>query len=207
MRLRHIALLAVALFIFIARWRPPQFLKTAGTPPVAAAPTGVRITQFYAAAQKIALGDKTLICYGVENAKTVKLSPSVAEIWPALTRCFEITPSATTEYKLVAAAEDGTSVTGSTTIEVGPPRPHLIEVSVDKLELNRGESVVLCFKARNAKAFDVGGLRPAVIGRGVITPTPERGCFSDRPNKTKTYLVKVTGPGGEDSESVTVKVR
>jgi hypothetical protein len=87
---------------------------------------------------------------------------------------------------------------------VGPPRPHIIEVSVNKLQVKPGEQLLLCFKARNASAFDVGGLRPAALG---IVPTPERGCFGDRPAKTKTYVVKVSGPGGDDSEAVTVKVR
>lgn len=210
MRLRHIALLAVALFIFLARWRPDHFFRTAAADAPAAvanAPVGARITQFWAANPKIALGEKTVICYGVENANQVQLTPAVEQVWPAVTRCFDVAPTKTTEYKLTAAAVDGSSAFESTTVEVGPPRPHIIEVSVNKMEVKPGEQVVLCFKARNASAFDVGGLRPAILGKGYIAPTPARGCFGDRPAKTKTYMVKVSGPGGDDSESVTVKVR
>ena len=95
----------------------------------------------------------------------------------------------------------------SFTVEVGPPRTRILEVSISKLEVSPGEEILLCFKAVNASNYDVGKLRPAMTAKGPIIPTPEYGCFNDRPAKTKTYLVKVSGPGGTDSESVTVRVK
>lgn len=205
MKFRHILLLAVVLFIFILRWRPQRFLDSP-RPANPSSPGRVRITQFYSAAFRVPLGEKTVLCYGVDNAKTVQLTPAIDEIWPAVARCIDVAPTHTTQYTLTAAHANGETVSQSVTVEVGPARPKILEVSVNKLEITRGEPVLLCFKARNASAYDVGGLRPAMTPKGPMVNTPEFGCFNDRPGKTKTYMVKVTGPGGADSESVTVKV-
>jgi hypothetical protein len=208
MKIRHIVLLAVVLIIFLARWRPDRFTSGPKPPENPSAPDSVRITQFYAAAPKIGLGDKTLLCYGVENAKSVRLEPGIEKMWPALTRCFDIVPTHTTRYTLMAESEKGEAVSETVTVEVGPPRPKLIEVSVNKLEVAKGEQVILCFKARNAQNYDVGGLKPVVLGgQPLAFVTPERGCFGDRPTKTKTYVVKVMSPTGEDREEVTVTVK
>jgi hypothetical protein len=40
----------------------------------------VRITQFYATKQVIARGEDALLCYGVENATDVRLTPEVESI-------------------------------------------------------------------------------------------------------------------------------
>ncbi len=202
MKLRHISLLAIALFIFMIRMVPALFrgapAKPAAPPP---APERVRITQFYAASPAIGLGDKTKLCYGVENAKTLALTPPVEQVWPALTRCFDVAPSRTTSYMLTADDGQGKSVSETAKIEVGPPRPKLVDISVNKLEVAPGEQVVVCFKARNATKYEARGLKPISVSG------PEHGCFADNPRKTTNYLVRVTGPGGEDSEKITVRVK
>ena len=42
-----------------------------------------RILQFYARDAVLPLGEKTLLCYGVEGAKTVRLKPAIDSVWPA----------------------------------------------------------------------------------------------------------------------------
>jgi hypothetical protein len=210
MRFRHIVLLAIALFIFLWRFRPARFLSSP-RPPASSGAQGVHITQFYAALPKLGAGDKTMLCYGVENATKVRLSPPVEDVWPSNARCFDVIPPHTTKYILTAEDAVGQAVSESATIEVGPARPKLVDVSVNKLEARRGELITICFKARNATNFDVGGLKPVTVqvggGQGQAIATPEHGCFADHPRKTTTYVVKVTGPGGEDSEKVTVTVK
>mgnify|MGYP000903300014 FL=1 len=206
MRLRHVVLLAIAFAIFMYRMRPARFV---GGPKPADAkdPNAVKITQFYAAAQRIGEGDKTMLCYGVENARAVRLNPAIEPVWPAAVRCFDVVPPHTTTYHLTAEDAQGQALTAETTIVVGPPTPKLVDVSVNKLEVRPGELVTLCFKARNAANYEVSGMKPAVAGLGQVIPTPERGCFADHPRQTRNYVVKVTGPGGEDSETVTVVVK
>ena len=45
-----------------------------------------------------ARGEKALVCYGVENARTVWLSPPRQELSAALSRCVEVSPEADTTY-------------------------------------------------------------------------------------------------------------
>jgi hypothetical protein len=210
MRFRHVVLLAILLVIFLARFRPQRFRESLH-PPAATRAGAVRITQFYAAQPQIALGDKTVLCYGVENAAMVRLDPPIEKLWPSFVRCFDIAPAHTTKYTLIAQSAAGDTVRESAIVEVGPARPKLIDISVNKLEVAKGEQIVLCFKAQNASNYDVGGLRPVSVqtggGMGQVIATPERGCFVDHPRKTTTYIVKVTGPGGMDSEKVTVTVK
>jgi len=76
----------------------------------------LRIVSFYAAPGAIARGGRTSICYGVTGAKTVRLEPPVREVWPAMGRCFEVSPLRNTEYKLVA--EDGAGHSTGQTVMV-----------------------------------------------------------------------------------------
>ena len=79
-------------------------------PPPKTAPKtveSVKITQFYTSTPQIARGEKGLVCYGVENAKTVWLSPPRQELSAALSRCVDVTPEATTTYTLTAEGETG----------------------------------------------------------------------------------------------------
>src|SRR5579863_8038917 len=66
-----------------------------------------KITQFYAPDTKIPKGVKGELCYGVEHAAKVELSPAVEDVWPSPTRCFEISPKENTRYTLTATGADG----------------------------------------------------------------------------------------------------
>lgn len=164
-------------------------------------PGAVRITQFYAE-PVVAKGEKANLCYGVENAKSVKLDPPVEKVWPAMARCFPVDPSKASRYTLTAEDASGRSVSQFVEIRVGPPRPRIIEISVNKTEVKPGELVALCYKAANATSVDAGP------GKWVSSHTNDQGCLSDQPQKTTTYHVKITGGSGQtDAEQVTVVVR
>lgn len=79
----------------------------------------VTIVQFYAKNAVIAPGEKSLVCYGVVNAKEVRLDPPVEKVWPATSRCFEVAPAATTHYSLTAEGADHGTVSQSLNIKVG----------------------------------------------------------------------------------------
>ena len=78
----------------------------------------VKIVQFYSGASAIAPGGKALICYGVVNATEVRLDPPVEKVWPAMSRCFDVSPSHTTRYTLTAEGADHKPVTESLEITV-----------------------------------------------------------------------------------------
>ncbi len=180
--------------------QPPanQAKKTEPAKPPAA------VTQFYPTASRIGRGETVQLCYSVDNATKVRLEPPVEEVWPALSRCFPVRPASTTTYTLTASDEQGHSASKSLTIEVGAAKaagPHIIEVTVNKLQVAPGEPVLVCYTARNATSVK--------ITPGETTQqTAERGCVTDNPKATTTYQVVATGAGGQtDSERVTVKVR
>jgi hypothetical protein len=92
------------------------------------APRGpVKILQFYASVGSLTVGQKALLCYGVENAKSIQISPSVQGVYPALSHCVEIGPEHTTHYTILAEGYDGIVATKSFTLAVlaipeGKPR-------------------------------------------------------------------------------------
>ena len=63
-------------------------------------------------------GKSTQICYGVVNAKNLKLDPPVAPVKPSAMHCFDVTPTKTTTYTLTADDGAGHSKTLSLPIRV-----------------------------------------------------------------------------------------
>jgi hypothetical protein len=176
--------------------RAPQPQSKAATSKAEA----VRITQFYTSTPKMARGETGLLCYGVENAKSVWLSPPRHELSASLARCVEVQPTATTTYTLTADDGAGKQVTQDLTITLGAPRVKIVEVQVSSVEIHPGDKVSICYKVLNAKGVKVSPL---------IAPSPAMpNCVVDQPPKTTAYTVTATGADGErDEEHVTVKVR
>jgi len=85
----------------------------------------VRILQFYASAGFLTAGETARICYSVENAKSVRISPMMQEVYFFPNHCLEIVPEHTTHYTLLAEGYDGAVATKSFTLQVeaeeGPP--------------------------------------------------------------------------------------
>ncbi len=63
-------------------------------------------------------GETTELCYGVVNAKSVKIDPPVEETKPSYRHCLQIAPRKTTTYTLTATGSDGQSKTSTLTIQV-----------------------------------------------------------------------------------------
>ena len=114
----------VALGALAALWA--LSLARTGEPRVRIRPLGVRngpvkILNFYASVGAVTIGEKALLCYGVENAKSVRISPSVQGVYPSINRCVEILPERTTHYTILAEGFDGVVATQSFTLPVQPP--------------------------------------------------------------------------------------
>jgi hypothetical protein len=67
----------------------------------------LKIVAFYANPPVLGRGEKGLLCYGVSNAKAVKIEPVVEAIQPSLSRCVEVRPARSTTYTLTATDEGG----------------------------------------------------------------------------------------------------
>jgi hypothetical protein len=120
-KLVHIMWVPVLLSVFYVCWvfwqrRPTESPARVERDPMAVHGSSVKILQFYAGAREIAPGEKTLICYGVVNATTIRLDPPAEKMWPAVSRCFEVTPVRSTRYTLTA--EGANNMTVSESIEI-----------------------------------------------------------------------------------------
>lgn len=73
---------------------------------------------FYAVPDEVPRGKSSTICYGVSNAKSVSLDPPVEEVWPSVSRCFDVTPKKTTTYKLTIGDGAGHTKSQSFTVTV-----------------------------------------------------------------------------------------
>jgi hypothetical protein len=76
------------------------------------------IRSFYVSPKAIHRGETAQLCYDVDNAKTVTLDPPVADVWPSHTRCFDLSPTKTTNYTLTIKDSSGKTVSQSVSLEV-----------------------------------------------------------------------------------------
>lgn len=76
------------------------------------------ILQFYAYPAIIRPDDSTSLCYGVSNAKDVKLDPPVAAMWPSLMRCITLNPKKNTDYTLTITDAAGHTKTQTISVSV-----------------------------------------------------------------------------------------
>jgi len=75
-----------------------------------------KILSFYASPGLIHRGETVDMCYGVSNAKTVKLDPPEGNVWPSANRCLQVTPKKTTTYTLTI--DDGKGKTANQQLTV-----------------------------------------------------------------------------------------
>jgi hypothetical protein len=89
----------------------------------------VKITAFYARDGVVIEGGSTVLCYGVSNAKSVRLDPPVEKISPSLNRCIEVRPRGETRYTLTAEGSDGQTASQSVTVRVGTDQSTLPRIT------------------------------------------------------------------------------
>lgn len=163
---------------------------------------GPRITQFYATLTTVPRGETALLCYGVENAATVRLEPAVDQVWPSLSRCLEVRPNETTRYTLTALNRAGLSASQTVTLTVGPPLPKFADLSISATQVKPGADVYFCFKATGAVSVRGG---PGWLVRGGRAHSD---CLLHQPRQTTRYSLTIVGAQGATvSEGITVTVR
>jgi len=121
LRITWIPVLLLLLYSGWLTWRRHQPV-TLRRPPVSEVrdPYGVqlKILHFYSDIDTISRGGKALLCYGVANAASVRLDPPQEDVWPSLTRCFDVSPARTTRYTLTAESADHQTVSESLEVKV-----------------------------------------------------------------------------------------
>jgi hypothetical protein len=156
----------------------------------------VKILQFYSAAGAVEPGGKALLCYGVENAASVRIVPNVEPVKPALNRCLEVAPARTTQYTLTAEAPGQAPATASLTVQVkrggAPPPPSATGPRIVSFRLGekRDGVTLLCYEVEGAEAVSV---EPRALPR----TSALRGCFGVAQNAGVTYTLRAYGPNGQ----------
>jgi hypothetical protein len=112
--------------------------------------TGVRILAFYGSPAFLVRGQHAIVCYGVENARAVRIEPPVEKLKPAANRCFSVTPQNDTTYELSAEGPDGTTVKESFSLTVEPPAPEFTLLATGPKEVDKGDRYGVCYGVRHA---------------------------------------------------------
>jgi hypothetical protein len=78
----------------------------------------VKFTTMTADSGVLTPGQTTQLCYGVVNAKAVKVDPPIEPLKPSYHHCFEVGPKKTTTYTITADDGAGHTRSESLTIQV-----------------------------------------------------------------------------------------
>jgi hypothetical protein len=164
----------------------------------------LRILQFYSPTPVLTEGQQATLCYGVINAKSVRIEPPVDGVSPSLNRCVAVHPKSETTYKLIAEA-DGKTVEQSVIVRTRPDENLLARIDSFKMEKVSSEGgrylFTLSFRADNV---DEVHLDPPHLP--VLHGTPQA-QFIVRPAQTTTYTLTVIDKRGRKaSKQLTVKV-
>jgi hypothetical protein len=163
--------------------------------------TRVRITQFYAKTGEMTNADRNIICYGVVNAKSVRMDPPVENLAPSRSRCIWVEPKKDTTYTLFAEGLDGTRDSASFQLNVKPAPPHIQFVAVSHSEIRRGEPVTVCYGVDHAKGVRLDPLR-------VGLPPLVKNCTRFYPKTSLKYtLVAFDALGRADQENFSIQVK
>jgi hypothetical protein len=119
-----LAAMALILAVWTLGTSPPRTGES-WVRPSGMGPGPVRILQFYSSVGSIKAGEKALLCYGVENAKSVRIAPMMEGESPSPKHCLEVAPLHTTHYTILAEGFDGHVVMRSLTLPVDATVPHV----------------------------------------------------------------------------------
>jgi hypothetical protein len=80
----------------------------------------LKIIQFYSVAAEVPAGAPATICYGVLNAKSVRIEPPVDGVGVSINRCVQVVPRKDTKYTLFATGSDGAVLSQSIVVRTHP---------------------------------------------------------------------------------------
>jgi len=156
-----------------------------------------RILQFSLNPTTIDAGGSAQLCWQVEGATSVTITPGIGTVQN--TACVTVNPTATTTYTLTANNAAGTaSVTATAVLTVGQVRI-LSFTHTPEFSKSAGDPVVLSWTTSGATSVIITGNE---FPGGTL---PVNGSVTVRPNTNVDYTLTAYGPGGQ-SVSVVIHV-
>ncbi|HUI55856.1 MAG TPA: hypothetical protein VLY04_12845 [Bryobacteraceae bacterium] len=216
LRVAAVIALAYLLWVFAERYAANRrlFARLEPAPPAPAnakfeatyGASAVKILQFYARDGVVTEDHSTLICYGVMNARSVRIEPPVEGVSVSFNRCVEVTPEHDTRYTLTAEGTDGRTASESFSVSVKPDpatRPRILSFQIVKHTVEKGRHIfTLAYSFENAREVSID---PPVFS--TLEDSAPYGQFFVAPDKTTTYILTVTGKRGrKSSRPLTVEV-
>jgi len=195
----------IILFLIEGCGSSPQRGRRVAEEQPAPASRRPKILQFYASPGIVTRGEEVTLCYGVENAERLQLTPAVAQLRPSRNRCISFIPEKSAIYTLVAYGAGGEKAEAQLAIQVqeraGPAPPSPITIFMaSSTEIDRGERVTLCYGLSEAASVK---LEPPLAP----VDTGSR-CFSVSLDRTTTFRLKATDAQGREFErELTIRVR
>lgn len=166
----------------------------------------LKILQFYARDAAVTEGSSTAVCYGVVNARAVRIEPGVPEVAPSINRCVEVSPRSDTRYTLTAEGHDGRTASESFVLTVAADTAVLPKITSFRIGSrtrdHSGRPVIsLAFNAVNAEQVTID---PPVFPPLHGVPS---GSFYVTPERTTTYTLTATNKYGRKAQrQLTVEV-
>ena len=167
--------------------------------------SALRIVQFYSREGTLLEGSTTVLCYGVVNARSVRMEPPVEGVFVSLNNCVEAAPEQDTRYTLTAEGNDGHTVSESFVLHVRPDPaalPKITSFRIASHQIDDGRHIFsIAFTQQNGQLVDID---PPVFPTLHGSPY---GSFYVSPEKTTTYTLTVTGKKGRQARrQLTVEV-
>lgn len=168
--------------------------------PKAKAPPGIpaelntselKILNFYVPATAAVRGEETLLCYGVLNAVSVRMTPLLAQLSPSVARCVYITLNKATELTLTATGKDGLEASRSFVLGTTEPRPEFAFIDMSGKETKAGQPHTICYGTKNAT-------RVRLMPVGLTLPPGPRHCMRWIPVQPARYRMVAESAGGRD---------
>jgi hypothetical protein len=151
-----------------------------------------RIIQFGLNPATINIGGQSQLCWQVEGATGVSITPGIGTV--EATGCRSVNPTATTTYTLTATNANG-SATASATLTVGSVQ--IISFTNDP-DFSRASGSPVTLNWTTSGATSV-----AITGFGVPSgPLPVNGSITVNPTTNTDYTLTAYGPGGQAVSAV-----
>ena len=158
-----------------------------------AKPKHAKILQLSAASNRVEKGQSLTLCYGVEDAASVRLEPPEETLGLSHNRCFAVSPKRNTTYTLIAKGDDGEEVRESFPVNVvaaAPATPGSADL-IRSFDVANGNPLQLCYQTKGAVSLR---LTPAVKS---IEPSEMPLCFPINITTKTTFLLTATDASGK----------